>query len=40
MLENYLWVEKYRPGVLADCILSEELKNAFQKFIDNKNFPN
>jgi len=39
-MENFLWVEKYRPSRLADCILPEELKDTFQKFIDNKNVPN
>lgn len=40
MLENYLWVEKYRPSRLADCILPDELKVTFQKFVDSKNIPN
>ena len=39
-MENYLWVEKYRPSTLADCILPDELKNTFQQFVDNKNVPN
>ncbi len=39
-MENFLWTEKYRPSTLADCVLPDELKNTFQKFIDNKNIPN
>lgn len=39
-MENFLWVEKYRPSTLADCVLPDELKDTFQKFIDNKNIPN
>lgn len=39
-MENFLWVEKYRPSKLADCVLPDELKDTFQKFVDNKNIPN
>lgn len=39
-MENFLWVEKYRPHTLADCVLPDELKDTFQKFIDNNNVPN
>lgn len=40
MLEEFLWVEKYRPKTVADTILTEELKKAFQQFVDQKNIPN
>ena len=40
MLENFLWVEKYRPKTIDDCILPEELKKTFQQFVDQKNIPN
>ena len=39
-MENFLWVEKYRPSKLADCVLPDELQDTFQKFVDNKNIPN
>lgn len=39
-MEQTLWVEKYRPKTVQDCILPEELKNTFQQFVDNKNIPN
>ena len=39
-MENFLWCEKYRPSTLADCVLPDELKHTFQKFVDNKNIPN
>lgn len=39
-MENFLWVEKYRPSTLADCVLPDELKDTFQKFVDSKNIPN
>ena len=40
MLEDYLWVEKYRPKTIDDCILPEGLKTVFQQFVDQKNIPN
>lgn len=40
MLEQFLWVEKYRPKKIADTILPNDLKATFQKFIDQKNIPN
>ncbi len=40
MREDFLWVEKYRPRTIADTILSDELKQVFQKFADEGNIPN
>lgn len=40
MLEDFLWVEKYRPKRVEDTILPTELKTTFQKFVDNKEIPN
>ena len=40
MLEQFLWVEKYRPKKIADTILPAELKKIFQTFVDQKNIPN
>lgn len=40
MLEEFLWVEKYRPKTIEETILPEELKNTFQQFVDQKNIPN
>ncbi len=37
---EFLWVEKYRPKKIKDCILPEQLKNTFQKFVDDKSVPN
>ena len=39
-MQEFLWVEKYRPQLLADCILPDELKNTFQQFINQENIPN
>ena len=40
MVEEYLWVEKYRPKTIDECVLSESLSKTFQEFIDNKEIPN
>jgi len=40
MLEDFLWVEKYRPKTIDETILPDELKSTFQKFVDDKNVPN
>jgi len=39
-MEEFLWVEKYRPKTIEDCVLTEELKSTFQKFVNNKEIPN
>lgn len=40
MLQDILWVEKYRPSKIDDVILPNELKQSFKKFVDNKEIPN
>lgn len=35
-----LWVEKYRPNKVSDCILPENIKNTFQEFVNRKEIPN
>lgn len=40
MIQETLWVEKYRPHKIADCVLPENLKTTFQKFVDDKMIPN
>ena len=39
-MEEFLWVQKYRPRTVADTILPKDLKDTFQKFVDDKNVPN
>ena len=39
-MQEFLWVEKYRPNRLEDCILPDDLKNTFQQFINQQNIPN
>jgi DNA polymerase III delta prime subunit len=40
MLQEFLWVEKYRPKAVQDTILPDDLKQTFQTFVDNKEIPN
>lgn len=40
MLDQYIWVEKYRPRKVADTILPAELKKTFQGFVDSGNITN
>lgn len=39
-MEQKLWVEKYRPKSIQECILPQQLKDTFQQFVDDKNIPN
>ena len=39
-MSDFLWVEKYRPKKISDCILTEDLKNTFSKFLIQKEIPN
>lgn len=38
--KNYLWVEKYRPQSIADCILPDHLKNTFQEIVGSGELQN
>jgi DNA polymerase III delta prime subunit len=40
MLEQALWVEKWRPRTINDTVLPSELKSVFQKFVVDKFVPN
>jgi DNA polymerase III delta prime subunit len=39
-MSDFLWVEKYRPKKIQECILSEDLKNTFLEFVKKKEIPN
>ena len=39
-MEDFLWVEKYRPKTIRDCILPDELKKTFGLFVQDKHIPN
>lgn len=40
MKEQYLWVEKYRPRTIEECILPSDLKETFNQFLQKKEIPN
>jgi len=40
MNEQMLWVEKYRPHKVQDCILPETFKETFQEYVNKKEIPN
>jgi len=40
MNEHMLWVEKYRPKTIEECILPDALKKTFQDFVNQGNIPN
>lgn len=39
-VNEFLWVEKYRPSKVSDTILPDTLKSQFQNMVDQKNVPN
>jgi len=40
MPNDFLWVEKYRPQKVEDCILPESVKETFKGFIEQGEIPN
>ena len=39
-MSEYLWVEKYRPKKISECILTEDIKKTFTEFLKQKEIPN
>jgi len=39
-MEKFLWVEKYRPTTVDECILPSNLKQTFKEFVKQKTLPN
>ena len=39
-MEHLLWVEKYRPKKVEDCILPDAIKATFQEYVNRKEIPN
>jgi len=37
---EFIWVEKYRPKTIEDCILPTNIKKTFQDFLDKGEVPN
>ena len=40
MSEHLLWVEKYRPAKVEDCILPDAIKSTFQEYVNRREIPN
>jgi DNA polymerase III delta prime subunit len=39
-MEHLLWVEKYRPSKVEDCVLPDAIKATFQEYVNKKEIPN
>ena len=39
-MDNFLWVEEFRPKKVADCILPIHIKEVCQGFVDDGRIPN
>ena len=39
MNTEILWVEKYRPKTVEECILPDDIKATFQEYVNNKQIP-
>ncbi len=40
MRDDFIWVEKYRPQTIEDCILPENIKKTFTEFLNKGEIPN
>jgi DNA polymerase III delta prime subunit len=40
MNDEFLWVEKYRPRKVNECILPDRIKKSFQEYVDKGSIPN
>ena len=40
MKDDFIWVEKYRPKTIDDCILPEDIKTTFKEFLAKGEIPN
>ena len=38
--EMFLWVEKYRPQKIDDCVLPQALKDTFRQYVEQGELPN
>ena len=39
-MSDFIWVEKYRPQTIEECILPENIKKTFQDFLSQGEIPN
>ena len=40
IMSDFIWVEKYRPQTIEECILPEDTKKMFQDFLNKGEIPN
>lgn len=40
MTDKFLWVERYAPKGISDCILPTDIKTAFASYVESGEFPN
>jgi len=40
MTNDFLWVEKYRPKTIDECVLPDNIKKTFKDFLDKGEIPN
>ena len=38
--DDLVWVEKYRPNKISECILPDRIKKPFLAFVEQGKFPN
>ena len=38
--DDFIWSQKYRPRVIEDCILPNDLKSTFLEFVERGDIPN
>ena len=39
-MSDFIWVEKYRPQTIDECILPENIKKTFSEFLNKGEIPN
>jgi len=39
-MSDFIWVEKYRPQTIEDCILPDNIKKTFKEFLNKGEIPN
>ncbi|MEC9064750.1 MAG: AAA family ATPase, partial [Pseudomonadota bacterium] len=39
-MSDFIWVEKYRPQTIDECILPENIKKTFSDFLNKGEIPN
>ena len=39
-MNEFLWVEKYRPKTISECVLPDRIKNIFQDYVNSGEISN